>query len=158
MKTNKTLFIYSVILTLLMNTVSFSQSKTHYITLYVNTSTIDSQNASLVSNFGQEEDISNEDYTISVSIGDTIIWKGVSSTSPEDDVVNIKSINYEGGTNIFDQNILKGNGEDHEEVVGEAVNGSVGDEIKYKISFKVLNNGKRRNGTFHIDPKIQIKN
>jgi len=116
-----------------MNTVSFSQSKTHYITLYVNTSTIDSQNESLVSNFGQGEDISNEDYTISVSIGDSIIWKGVSSTSPEDDVVNIKSINYEGGTNIFDQNILKGNGEEPEEVVGEAVNGSVGDEIKYKI-------------------------
>jgi len=158
MKTNKTLFIYSVILTLLMSTVSFSQSKTHYITLYVNTSTIDSQNESIVSNFGQEEDISNEDYTISARIGDTIIWKGVSSSSPEDDVVNIKSINYEGGTNIFDQNILKGNREDPEEVIGEVVNGNVGDEIKYKISFKVLNNGKKRNGTFHIDPKIQIKN
>jgi len=158
MKTNKSIFILVVVLGILFNTNCFSQeSETYYITLNVDTSTINSQNESSVSNFGQEEGISNEDFTISVRIGDTIIWLGESSSSP-DDVVNIASINYEGGVNIFSQNRLQGNGEVPEQVVGTVVNGNVGEFIKYKISFTVLNNGNRRGGTYMIDPKIQIKN
>ena len=158
MKTNKSIFILVVVLGILFNTNCFSQeSETHYITLNVDTSTINSQNESSVSNFGQEEGISNEDFTISVRIGDTIIWSGESSSSP-DDVVNISSINYEGGKNIFSQNRLAGNGGVPEQVVGTAVNGNVGEFIKYKISFTVLNNGIKRGGTYMIDPKIQIKN
>lgn len=158
MKTNKSIFILVVVLGILFNTNCFSQeSETYYITLNVDTSTINSQNESSVSNFGQEEGISNEDFTISVRKGDTIIWLG-ESTSSSDDVVNITSINYEGGKNIFSQNRLKGNGQVPELVVGTVVNGDVGEFIKYKISFKVLNNGNRRGGTYMIDPKIQIKN
>ena len=157
MKTSKTLFTLAAIMVLLFNTNSFSQAaETHYITLNVDTSTINSQNESSVSNFGQEEGVTNEDYTISVRVGDTIIWKGISSVS-ENDVVNIKSINYEGDTNIFNQNILRGNGENPELVVGTAVTGNIGDSLKYKISFTVLNNGVKRQGTYHIDPKIRIK-
>lgn len=158
MKTNKSIFVLVVVLGILFNTNCFSQeSETHYITLNVDTSTINSQNESSVSNFGQEAGISNEDFTILVRRGDTIIWLGESSSSP-DDVVNIKSINYEGGINIFNQNILQGNGDVPERVVGTVVNGNVGEFLKYKISFTVLNNGNRRGGTYMIDPKIQIKN
>ena len=157
MKTSKTLFILAAIMVLLFNTNSFSQEpETYYINLNVDTSIINSQNESSVSNFGQEEGISNENYTILVRVGDTIIWQGFSSAS-ENDVVNIVSINYEGGTNIFNQNILKGNGEYPEQVIGTAVTGNTGDSIKYKISFTVMNNGVKRQGMYHIDPKIQIK-
>ena len=135
----------------------FSQeSETHYITLNVDTSIVNSQNESSVSNFGQEEGVSNENFTISVQIGDTIIWRGQSSSSPND-VVNIVSINYEGGTNVFNKNRLTGNGQVPEQVIGTAVIGNVGDSIKYKISFTVLNNGTKRQGTYHIDPIIKIK-
>jgi hypothetical protein len=157
MKTNKALFILAAIMVLLFNTNSFSQeSEKHYITLNVDTSIINSQNESSVSDFGQEEGISNEDYTITARVGDTIIWQGLSSAT-ENDIVNIVSINYEGGTNIFNKNILRGNGENPEQVIGTIVTGNTGDSIKYKISFTVMNNGVKRQGTYHIDPKIQIK-
>lgn len=157
MKTKKSIFILAAVMILLFNTNCYSQeSETYYITLNVDTSAINSQNESSVSNFGQEEGISNEEFTISVNKGDTIIWVGQSSSSPND-VVNIVSINYEGGTNIFNQNILQGNGVEPEQVVGTVVNGNIGEFIKYKISFTVLNNGTRRGGTYHIDPKILIK-
>lgn len=158
MKTNRSIFILVVVLGILFNTNCFSQeSETYYITLNVDTSTINSRNESSVSNFGQREGISNEDFTIDVRIGDVIIWQGLSSSS-SNDVVNIVSINYEGEKNIFNQNFLKGNGEVPEQVIGTVVNGDVGDLIKYNISFKVSNNGNRRGGTYVIDPKIQIKN
>ena len=158
MKTNKSIFILVAIVILLFNTNCFSQeSETYVITLNVDTSTINSQNESAVSNFGQEEGVSNEDFTISVRVGDTIIWQGKSISAPDQDVVNIVSINHEGGTNIFDENILKGDGGFPERVVRTVVNGNVGEFIKYKISFTVLNNGEKRQGTYHIDPKIVIK-
>tara|TARA_R110001583_G_scaffold1775_5_gene13621 strand:+ start:2482 stop:2958 length:477 start_codon:yes stop_codon:yes gene_type:complete len=157
MKTYKSIFILVIFVILLFSTNCFSQeSETYYITLNVNTSVINSQNESAVSNFGQEEGISNEDYTISVNVGDTIIWQGLSSSSPND-VVNISSINYEGGKNIFNRNRLSGNGQVPEQVVGTVVIGNVGEFIKYKLSFTVLNDGRRRGGTYHIDPKILIK-
>ena len=157
MKINRSHILLSAILALFIGVNVYSQNpETHYITLNVNTAVVNTQNASEVSNFGQGEDISNEDFTISVRIGDTVIWRGFSNTS-QNDVVNIVSINYEGGANIFDQNILRGNGDDPELVVGTVVSGNVGDTLKYKISFTVLNDGTRRQGTYHIDPKIRIK-
>ena len=138
MKNSKALFILAAIMVLLFTANSYGQeSETHYITLNVDTSVINSQNESSVSSFGQEDDISNEDYTISVRVGDVIIWQGLSSAS-ENDVVNIVSVNYEGGTNIFNQNILRGNGEYPEKVVATAVTGNTGDIIKYKISLTIL--------------------
>lgn len=157
MKTNKTRLIFGVFALLLFVSNTYGQEPTtHYVTLYVDTSVIDNDNVDAVSNFGQENGETNRDYTITVQVGDFIIWRGV-STSSEDDIVNIKSINHEGGKNMFDQNILRGNGEEPEIVVGEISNGQENDVMKYKVSFKVLNDGNRRGGTYHIDPKIQIK-
>ena len=157
MKTNKTLFSLLAIAILFFNLKTYAQdSQTHYITLNVDTSAITSQNESSVSNFGQEDDSTNEDYTIYVNVGDTIIWQGVSSAS-DNDTVNISAINYKGQPNIFGQNHLNGDGQNPEQVQGTVVAGNVGTVVKYTISFKVLNNGVNRGGTYHIDPKIIIK-
>lgn len=146
-------------LTLLMfmafSTLCISQ-RTHTITLFVNTAEVTSQNTGVQCSFGQTQGISNEDYTIRVKKGDIVVWKGVSTNAPDTDIINITAINHEGGVNVFNQNVLKGNGQTPEVVTGTVVQGAPGDEEKYKISFKVLNNGVQRNGTFHIDPKIQI--
>jgi hypothetical protein len=131
--------------------------ETHVVTLYVDTSQIDNQNVDRVSNFGQPENISNQDFTIDVSLGDVVMWQGVSSNAPETDVVLISAINHEGGVNVFDQNVLKDTSRKPGVVEGTVKKGQSGQEQKYKVSFKVLNNGAKRNGTFHIDPKIRVR-
>jgi len=128
----------------------------HTVTLYVNTAEVNSKNTDKQCNFGQAENISNVDYTIKVKRGDIIVWKGVSTNAPETDLVSIKAINHEGGVNVFGQNVLKGNGQEPEIVTGTVVQGAPGDEEKYKLSFRVFNDGSRRGGTLHIDPKIQV--
>jgi hypothetical protein len=92
-----------------------------------------------------------------VNVGDTVTWQGVSSNAPSTDVVNIVSINHEGGKNVFDQNVLKSNGQSPERVSGVVKSRTDdGKKYKYKISFTVTNNGAKRNGMFHIDPKIFV--
>lgn len=145
----------TTLLVLFFSSFSYGQ-ETHTITLYVNTAEVTSQNTAEQCNFGQAEGISNEDFTIQVKKGDIIVWKAVSINAPESDMVSVTAINHEGGVNIFNKNVLLGNGQSPEVVTGTVVQGAPGDEEKYKISFKVFNNGEQRNGTFHIDPKIQI--
>ncbi|MFZ1807068.1 MAG: hypothetical protein WAU36_07605 [Cyclobacteriaceae bacterium] len=127
------------------------------VTLYVDTARINKQDVNASCNFGQDPSIANEEFTIDVNLGDTVTWEGVSSNAPSNDVVNIVSINHEGGKNVFDKNILKGNGQIPESVTGTVKSKTGGGEkYKYKISFTVTNNGSKRNGMFHIDPKIQV--
>ena len=149
--------ILIVAVCLLFTAVSNAQApETHIITLHVNTTDIIKPNVNDFANFGQPEDVSNENFTINVRKGDIIIWKGVSSSAPATDLVSISAINHEGGVNVFGRNVLRGNGEMPELVIGTVINGNPGDEEKYKLSFKVFVNGTKKNGTFHIDPKIKV--
>jgi len=142
-----------VIVLLSIGSISFAQDE-HVIILEVNTAEIKKPDASLYCRFeGQNPEIAVEDYTIHVKNGDIIRWQGV-STSSEGDVVSITSINYHGGKNLLGVNVLKG---DEGVVIGTVQNGAVGDEEKYTVSFKVTNNGVKRNGTFLIDPKIKVR-
>ena len=156
MKRTTQFLILTTILYLSINITSYGQEE-RVITLYVNTAQITNQNEYQVSSFdGQEEGTDTRNFTIYVKPGDKIIWRGVSSTSPDNDVVNIKSINYEGGKNVFNQNVLNATNESPGIVIGIIKNGSEGFEEKYKISFTVFNNGVKRQGTYHIDPKIKV--
>ncbi|MCH7658457.1 MAG: hypothetical protein IIB05_09090 [Bacteroidetes bacterium] len=69
-------------------------------------------------------EIAPRDFTTYVQNGDTIRWIGV-STSSENDIVNITSINYQGDKNLLGVNVLRGNGA---EVAGTVQNGAVGSE------------------------------
>lgn len=125
------------------------------VTLYVNTAEIKKPNESAYCNFGQTGNVSNEEYTIAVNIGQTITWRGVSSNAPDTDVVQITAINYMGGKNVFGSNVLnaaKGEGT----VSGQVLYPTNGDNYKYKISFTVTTNGNKKGGTFSIDPKIEV--
>lgn len=149
-------FIFLLFIALL--TVSSTETtETHIITLQVDTGAITVDNVNEVSNFGQGPGIPNEDFTIVVSPGDIVMWKGVSSTAPDTDEVLITSINHEGGARVFGRNTLRDNSQNPGVVLGVVSDGKEGDEEKYKVSFKVMNNGEKRNGTFHIDPKIQVR-
>ena len=164
MKTTNRLSLALVLLLFFVITTSFSQ-QTHYITLHVNTEQINSQNELEVCYFtsespdGQSTTSSGniQDFTTVVNAGDTIVWRGQSSNNPDYDVVNISSINYHGGDNVFNENVLNGNGGSPEEVVGVVKMGTNGQTEKYAIKFKVFNNGNQNGGTFQIDPKITVK-
>ena len=144
----------------------------HTITLYVNTRDIiktDSveKNGIVVkpglrkyADFRQPYYITNEEFTTEVRKGDIVIWNGVSTTDTLD-VVNITQINHQGGASFFGKNVLKGNQDEPEAVVGfitkgpEMEDGTLLDTEKYIIKFTVFNNGKKRNGTFSIDPVLK---
>jgi hypothetical protein len=144
------------LISILTSSSAFAQ-QTHVITLKVNTAEVEKGNTSATCSFeNQAAGVTNEDFTIKAKVGDIIIWKGVSTNAPGTDRVDINAINHEGGTNVFNKNRLAGNGQEPEVVIGTVVQGAPGNVDKYKISFKVFNNGRKRNGTFHIDPKIQI--
>ena len=120
------------------------------ITLNVDTSVnLTPQNVDDYCNFGQSSG-PNEDYTTDVSVGDTVTWQGQSSTQPTV-TVNITKIQYDGGSDVFGASVINGSGSP-ETVVGTTENDTGGDDETYSIFFTVSN----QNGTFHIDPKIQV--
>lgn len=128
----------------------------HVLTLNVNTDNITHQNTNqecffMVQSPGMEPIRSGDDienFTIEVSVGDTLIWNGVSSISSEI-AVDIKKIKHDKGTNVFDKDELDGN----QSVVGTAKRETLGKNYKYTISFNVSNNP----GLFRIDPIIVVK-
>jgi plastocyanin len=127
------------------------------IILEVNTTDIENPNVNDFCNFqGQDPQVSNEDYTVEANLGDTIIWRGVSTSSP-DHTVEIRAINHQGnrgGRDIFGSNKLSG---ENGEVRGTIINRTeAGTDYKYKIQFRVYIDGSRKRGTFNIDPKIRV--
>jgi hypothetical protein len=138
-------------------TAAISQT-THTITLYVNTAQItNGQEAYLYAYFeGQPEGTDTRDFTTFVSPGDMVVWRGVSLSS-EADQVFVEMINYQGGDNLFDTNVLRATQENPGIVTGVIQAGTQGLEEKYVISFRVFNNGTQRNGMYHIDPKLKVR-
>lgn len=148
-KTNLSIMIISF----LMVPIFLLGQQTRVVNLSVNTADIDNTSIAANSTFGQADDTSNEDFTILVKLGDTIVWQGLSSSNPTDHIVNIKSINHVGGARLFDRNVLNGDGGTPERVIGIISEGRSGDEKKYNIFFRLSN----KQGTFKIDPKIKIE-
>ncbi|NMM47905.1 hypothetical protein [Marinigracilibium pacificum] len=130
---------------------------THTLTLKVNTADIKKRDAYLYCTFsGQPENTDTREFKTVVDVGDKIIWLGV-STSSENDIVQIKSINHEGGDNVFDKNVLKDSNENPGIVEGIVQQGTEGFVQKYKISFKIIRNGDPDNTNYNVDPKIEVR-
>lgn len=150
----KTLLIKSLVVCLLfLGNNALQAQEPVVITLNVNTAEITRSTINKNSNFGQDPEISNEDFTVEVSLGETIVWQGV-STSSEDDVVQIISIQHESGTRLFNKNRINGS----EGVARDkVVQGRGGNVEKYSIIFRIIRNGSVVPGTFKIDPKLVVK-
>ncbi len=125
------------------------------VILFVDTSVnLNPQNVDQYCNFGQASG-TNEDYTTTVNVGDTVTWSGRSSSlqppnSPPVSV-SITKIQYDGGSEVFQDSVLNGTG-NPQTVTGTVQNNTGGEDETYTIFFTVSN----QNGTFHIDPKIQV--
>ena len=148
-------------LSLLSFSAPFRKKKlenTVYITLNVDTGQITNKDVGQYCHFtGQPEGTSAEDFTVDVNQGDTIVWQGVSTNAPTTDIVHINSIHHHHGKNAFDQEDISGDDQNSHKISRKALHSTEGQEAyKYTLSFTVFNNGVRRKGTFHIDPKIQV--
>ena len=154
LKPTSTHWLLSLVLLLFAQFMSGQQVRE--IVLRVDTGNIQNPNVNDFCNFGQPEDISNEDFTTDANVGDTIVWRGISTTNPADQVL-IESINHEGdkgGRDIFGRNVLPG---ENGIVQGVILNSTEeGLPYKYKITFRVLNSGNPRQGVYNIDPKIRV--
>lgn len=163
MKTINRFFI--LIGLVLFFTQSTSAQTTYTITLSVDTEKITKDNLQDVCSFKVESpnqkpilyvgDLTK--FIIHVDAKDVIIWQGISTNNPTDDEVNIASINYYGGENVFDREVLYPSEKDPRIVKGTVKKGSKGYEEKYSLKFNVVNSGRTQNITFEIDPKISVK-
>lgn len=137
-------------------TINLVGQVNHEIILEVNTADIENPNVNDFCDFGQDPGISNEAYTIVAQVGDTVTWKGISTSNPNDRV-EIRAINHQGnqgGRNIFGRNRLGGVDGEVQGIIRNTTEGEL--DYKYKIQFRVYNNGARRRGTFNIDPRIKV--
>lgn len=155
MKTTQLLLCLFTTVTLMWEQSATAQ-QIHNVVLRVNTQDIQNPNVNDYCSFeGQEPGVSNEDYMIVAAVGDTVVWSGVSTSNPADQVI-IESINYvgdKGGRNVFGSNRLEGqNGT----VTGVIQNSDGGTPYKYMLTFRVLNSGQARQGVYNIDPKIRV--
>ena len=79
------------------------------IVLQVNTAEIKSgpNTEQYVSFANQPQGVSDKDFLTNVSLGDSIIWVGVSTSNPFKHKVNIEQINHHGQDNVLDINTLR---------------------------------------------------
>jgi predicted RNA-binding protein len=103
-------------------------------------------------NFGQDRSISNKDYTLEVALNDEIEWVGVSSSSPETDIVFIKEIAFKKGEKILNKDLLRG----EKEIRGKVDKGKKEDREFYSIYFEFLSKSNPSKKRFKIDPILRI--
>ena len=102
---------------------------------------------------GQPSDVPDSLFTTNVSLGDTILWVGVSTSPPYDDDVSILRIKHHGKDNILNEPVIHGkNGA----VIGFIEND--GEVEKYSIQFRVTKAGVPGSHVYNIDPKLRIIN
>ena len=124
----------------------------HIITLNVDTKRVAQNNTDKTCNFGQTDGSTNKDWTITVKVGDSITWRGLSTYSTKDSVkIKMIKIKKNDGTKIFDKDSIKGK----KKVFAKAKYSTEDkSDYEYKIKFTVIRKGKKKN--YHIDPKIRV--
>jgi hypothetical protein len=162
-KPNQPILLVIIMLTGLVITSCYQEKRNfnadigfRTIVLQVNTADIGPPNNKIdqyCSFASQPTGVSDSLFTTDVAEGDKILWVGVSTSAPFDDIVTIERIIHHGGKNIL-KNVIQGqNGM----VVGTIdKNLSDGDEEKYTIHFKVKRKGGAPAKPYHIDPKLRI--
>ncbi len=154
MKTMKKNLIIITILVFSSSQTFYAQT-THVITLHVDTNELNAGNESAAFSFSVSEgtDVENidnpETFTIFVNEEDTVIWEGTSLSGA---AVNIESITYSKGTQIFGKQKHNGkmkNGK--RKVEAKVKKDKKNAEYKYDVEFMI---GKF---SFKIDPKIIVK-
>ncbi|QYA24493.1 hypothetical protein G3I01_02870 [Gramella sp. MT6] len=153
MKVKSTVFVLFFCMPFLNVTLS-AQEVNKMVVLEVDTDNINANNINEMATFGQPSEISNENFTLDVQLGDVIIWQG--RTMPgTGGLVRIKLLKHEEGVKLLGANRISeqdGTGV----VVGRVQAGQVGDEEKYSLKFEVRQRGSQDWVEYTIDPKLQL--
>ena len=126
------------------------------IVVQVNTADIKpgSDTEQYVSFANQPKGVSDKDFLTNVSLGDSIVWVGVSTSNPFKHKVNIEQINHHGQDNVLDINTLRA---ENGKVLGIVKKiGVNGETEKYTIHFKIDKGEPGQGPTYPVDPKLQI--
>ncbi len=132
--------------------------KNHNVILYVDTKNISKDTINENTSFDPNDMLSsNQKFTTTLHIGDTITWLGLSISSPNDKVI-ITKIKYDSGSNVFGRKKLNGDCcSDSGKVIGTARNVTKKEPESYSILFKVCegDNGGMIKRVFRVDPQLK---
>lgn len=152
MKVKATIFVLFFCMSLF--SVKMNAQANKMIVLEVDTDNINENNIEEMATFGQPSEISNENFTLDVALGDVIIWQG--KTMPgAGGLVRIKLFRHEDGVKILGANRISEQN-DTGVVVGKVQAGQVGDEEKYTLKFEVRKRGTQDWTEYSIDPKLKL--
>ena len=125
--------------------------KTRYVVLLVDSETINSN--SEPKNFCKFPDLKPkeliQDYTTNVRKGDTVVWLGISTSAPNEDIIEITGIKHREGDNVVEPN------QREKGKVAGLIKGKKGDKEAYAIIFSVTKKGMDPD-TFELDPKLLV--
>lgn len=143
----KKLYVYLLGITLLF-TSNLIYGQDYTVTLVCDTAALlDGESEDNACYFAESPDTDPKEFTITVNVGDTILWDGESTGDSQ--TLLIKHIKFEKGTNIFNKRELDG-----ETTVEGKVKHNTKDkpDYKYKIKFKINESGKM----YKIDPRVRV--
>ena len=126
------------------------------IVLQVNTAEIKpgSNTEQYVSFANQPQGVSDKEFLTNVSLGDSIVWMGISTSNPFMHKVIINQINHHGQDNVLDQNTIRA--QDGKVLGIVKKTGLKGETEKYTIHFIIDKGGNGQGPTYLIDPKLKL--
>lgn len=137
-----------------LNAELMAQAVNKMVILEVDTENINANNIAETATFGQPSEVSNEDFTLNVQLGDVVIWQGRAMPG-SGGLVKITLLKHEGGMKLLGANrISEQNGTGV--IVGRVQAGQVDDMEKYSLKFEVRNRGSQEWVEYTIDPKLKL--
>lgn len=154
MKVKTTIFVLLFCLPFINGKLN-AQELNKMIILEVDTDNINATNINETATFGQPSEISNENFTLDVELGDVIIWQG--KTMPgAGGLVRITLFKHDEGVKLLGAGRISdqdGTGV----IVGKVQAGQPGDQEKYTLKFEVRQRGSQDWIEYKIDPKLLMK-
>ena len=144
----------SVFCMILISANSYAQDQKLEIILTVDVDDIAPGNLDRTCNFGQSKDISNEDFTTVVEIGDEVKWKIRVADSSKGAAKLIK-YKHETGPKFFKKDSISARNNRIKGTIEEGA-GVDGEIEKYTLEFKIKKSGTNEWINYAIDPKLKL--
>lgn len=139
---------------LLMNSYAYAQNKKKDIMLTVDVDNITAENLEETCSFGQGDNISNEDFTTIVTIGDEVKWK-IDVLDSSRGSAKLVKYKHENGPKFFNADSISVKNNRIKGTIEEGA-GTEGDTEKYTLEFKIKKQGTNEWITYAIDPKLKL--